>query len=363
LEVIEKNVFEFAGHEFNLNSPQQLGVVLFDELHLPGKKVKGKYSTDASVLEELREFPVIKSIMEYRQLIKLKSTYIDALPCLINARTGRVHTSFNQMRTSTGRLSSSDPNLQNIPVRGELGKEIRKAFIAPPGHILIAGDYSQIDLRALAHLSQDEHLLTAFRSDRDIHSATASQLFSVDIKDVNADMRRLAKTVNFGVIYGMSEFGLEQATELSRLEAGKFIQAYFEKYPGVQRYLEMTKEQAHKNGYVQTILKRRRYIPEINSANRNIRESAERMAINMPVQGTSSDIIKIAMINLYREMCARNFKSRMLLQVHDELIFEVPLDEVVRMTELIREQMASAIQLSVPLKVDVKSGLNWGAME
>jgi DNA polymerase-1 len=363
LEVIEKNVFEYAGHQFNLNSPQQLGVVLFDELHLPGKKVKGKYSTDVSILEELRDYPIIKSIMEYRQLIKLKSTYIDALPCLINARTGRVHTSFNQMRTSTGRLSSSDPNLQNIPVRGELGKEIRKAFIAPPGHILIAGDYSQIDLRALAHLSQDEHLLAAFRSDTDIHSSTASQLFSVDIKDVNADMRRLAKTVNFGVIYGMSEFGLEQATELSRLEAGKFIQAYFEKYPGVQRYLEITKEQAHKNGYVQTILKRRRYIPEINSANRNIRESAERMAINMPVQGTSSDIIKIAMINLYQEMCARGFKSRMLLQVHDELIFEVPLDEVVRMTELIREKMASAIQLSVPLKVDVKSGLNWGAME
>jgi DNA polymerase-1 len=301
--------------------------------------------------------------MEYRQLMKLKSTYIDALPCLINPRTGRVHTSFNQMRTSTGRLSSSEPNLQNIPVRGELGREIRKAFISPPGHILIAGDYSQIDLRALAHLSQDEQLLQAFRENRDIHSATASQIFGVAIGEVNTDMRRLAKTVNFGVIYGMSEFGLEQATELSRQDAGKFIKAYFEKYPGVQGYLEATKEQAHRNGYVQTILKRRRYIPEINSPNRMIRESAERMAINMPVQGTSSDIIKIAMINLYREMQERKLKSRMLLQVHDELIFEVPLDEVEQMTTLIREKMVSAIQLSVPLKVDIKSGPNWGAME
>jgi DNA polymerase I len=363
LESIEKNIYELAKRRFNINSPQQLGVVLFDELKIPGKKVKGRYSTDASILDGLSEYPIIRAIMEYRQLIKLKSTYIDALPCLVNARTKRVHTSFNQMRTSTGRLSSSDPNLQNIPVRGDLGREIRKAFIAPPGYTLIAGDYSQIDLRALAHLSQDEQLLQAFRENRDIHSATASQLYNVDIKDVNADMRRLAKTVNFGVIYGMSEFGLEQATELTRLEAGKFIKAYFEKYPGVQRYLETTKEQAHQNGYVQTILKRRRYIPEINSANRMVREQAERMAINMPVQGTSSDIIKIAMINVYREMSKRGLKSRMLLQVHDELIFEAPPEEVGQMTELIRDNMVSAVELSVPIKVDIKSGPNWGAME
>jgi DNA polymerase I len=363
LETLERNVYEIAGRQFNLNSPQQLGVVLFDELKIPGKKVKGRYSTDASILESISEQPIVRFILEYRQLMKLKSTYIDALPSLVNAGTKRLHTSFNQTRTTTGRLSSSDPNLQNIPVRGDLGREIRKAFIAPPGHILIAGDYSQIDLRALAHLSLDEHLLEAFRENRDIHSATASQLFNVDIKDVNPDMRRLAKTVNFGVIYGMSEFGLEQATDLSRLEAGKFIKAYFEKYPGVQRYLDSTREQAHQNGYVQTILKRRRYIPEINSANRMVREQAERMAINMPVQGTSSDIIKIAMINIFREMNQRELKSKMLLQVHDELIFEVPLDEAGQMTELIRDKMVSAVQLSVPLKVDIKSGPNWGAME
>jgi DNA polymerase I len=363
LSGIEKKIFASAGEEFNLNSPAQLGTVLFEKLNLPGKKVRGKYSTDASVLEELREHEIVRDIMEYRQLIKLKSTYIDALPCLVNEKTGRVHTSFNQTRTTTGRLSSSDPNLQNIPVRGEMGREIRRAFIAPPGTVLIAGDYSQIDLRALAHLSQDENLLEAFRQDKDIHSATAAQLFGVDISEVKPDQRRLAKTVNFGVIYGMSEFGLEQATDLSREEAGKFITAYFQKYPGVSRYLEATREQARKTGYVQTILGRRRYIPEVNSPNRMVRESAERMAINMPVQGTSSDIIKVAMINLFREMQDRSLKSKMVLQVHDELIFEVPENEAEEMTPLIREKMSAAIELRVPVKVDIKSGPNWGAME
>ncbi|MBN1190937.1 MAG: DNA polymerase I [Dehalococcoidales bacterium] len=363
LSGIEKKVFEAAGGEFNLNSPAQLGAVLFEKMNLPGKKVRGKYSTDASVLESLRGYDVVRDIMEYRQLMKLKSTYVDALPGLVNERTGRLHTSFNQTRTTTGRLSSSDPNLQNIPVRDETGREIRQAFIAPPGSVLIAGDYSQIDLRALAHLSQDENLLEAFRQDRDIHASTAAQLFGVDISEVKADMRRLAKTVNFGVIYGMSEFGLEQATDLSRAEAGKFIAAYFKKYPGVTRYLEETREQARRTGFVQTILGRRRYIPEINSPNRMVREASERMAINMPVQGTSSDIIKVAMIDLYRDMQKRGLKSKMLLQVHDELIFEVPQDEAVEMTSLVREKMSGAIELSVPLKVDIKSGPNWGAME
>ncbi|HEX7474983.1 MAG TPA: DNA polymerase, partial [Dehalococcoidales bacterium] len=256
-----------------------------------------------------------------------------------------------------------EPNLQNIPIRGELGREIRKAFIAPAGTVLIAGDYSQIDLRVLAHLSQDAGLLEAFRQDKDIHSATAAQLFGVNIEEVKPDMRRFAKTVNFGVIYGMSEFGLEQATELSRQEAGQFIDAYFEKYSGVARYMESTREFAHRNQYVQTLLGHRRYIPDVNAANRMVREAAERMAINMPVQGTSSDIIKVAMIDLYREMRQRKLTSRMLLQVHDELIFEVPLPEVEEMTGLIREKMCSAISLSVPVKVDIKSGPNWGAME
>ena len=363
LSEIEKKIYEMAGLEFNINSPQQLGVVLFEKLNLPGRKTRGKYSTEAAVLEELSGYPIVREILDYRQLIKLKSTYVDALPCLINARTGRVHTSFNQTRTTTGRLSSSEPNLQNIPVRGELGREIRRAFVAPRGSVLLAGDYSQIDLRVLAHLSQDESLLEAFRQDRDIHSATAAQLFGVDIAEVKPDMRRLAKTVNFGVIYGMSEFGLEQATELSRQEAGHFIKAYFAKYPGVARYLDSTREGARQRGYVQTILGRRRYVPEVNSPNRIVREAAERMAINMPVQGTSSDIIKVAMIELYRELGQRRLKSRMLLQVHDELIFEVPEAELEEMTRLVRERMSSAIRLSVPLKVDIKSGPNWGALE
>jgi DNA polymerase I len=363
LSEIEKKVYQEAGQEFNINSPLQMGVVLFEKMNLPGKKVRGRYSTEASVLEELRGVPIINLILDYRQLIKLKSTYVDALPCLINPKTGRIHTSFNQTRTTTGRLSSSEPNLQNIPVRGELGREIRRAFIAPPGMTLIAGDYSQIDLRVLAHLSQDENLLEAFRQDKDIHAATAAQLFGVNIEDVKPDMRRLAKTVNFGVIYGMSEFGLEQATELSRKEAGQFITAYFARYPGVARYLDMTREQAHRSGYVQTVLGHRRYVPEVNSANRIVREAAERTAINMPVQGTSSDIIKVAMINLHREICQRGLKSRMLLQVHDELIFEVPQNELEEMSHLVREKMSSALQLSVPTKVDIKSGPNWGAME
>jgi DNA polymerase I len=365
IAVLEAKICEEAKHEFNINSPQQLGKVLFDEMQLPtSRKGKNRYSTEASVLEELRPaYPFVKDILEYRQLTKIKSTYIDTLPEIINPKTGRIHTSFNQTRTTTGRLSSSDPNMQNIPVRGELGGQVRQAFIAPPGLSLLAGDYSQIDLRALAHLSRDEGLLNAFRNDEDIHAATASQLFGVEKSQVTKDMRRFAKTVNFGVIYGMSDYGLEQATELSRQEAGKFIKAYFEKYPGVRKYLDDTKEQARRDGYVQTLLGRRRYIPDINSANRQVREAAERMAINMPVQGTSADIIKVAMINLYREMERRRLKSKMLLQVHDELVFEVPDEEMETMRKLVAEIMESAVVLSVPLKVETKVGKNWGEMK
>jgi DNA polymerase-1 len=302
-------------------------------------------------------------ILDYRQLSKLKSTYIDALPQLVSSKTGRIHTSFNQTRTATGRLSSSDPNLQNIPVRGEQGKQIREAFIAPSGSCLLSADYSQIDLRVLAHLSKDENLLGAFHRDEDIHAATAAQLFGITTSEVTPDMRRLAKTVNFGVIYGMSEYGLEQATEFSREEAAKFIEAYFEKYPGVKQYLESTKQKARETGNVQTLLGRKRAIAEINSSNRQVREAAERMAINMPVQGTSADIIKVAMINLYRETNQRRLKSKMLLQVHDELVFEVPEEELTEMNKLVPLLMSTAIELSVPLKVDTKTGSNWGEME
>jgi len=362
---LEAEIYNWAGHQFNINSPQQLSSVLFEDLKLPpARKTKNGYSTGASVLEELRSVhPIIEHILDYRQLTKLKSTYIDALPALLNAKTGRVHTSFNQTRTATGRLSSSEPNLQNIPVRGELGKQVRQAFIAPPDSYLLAGDYSQIDLRSLAHLSQDKNLVDAFLQDKDIHSDTAARLFGVDTSKVTPDMRRLAKTVNFGVIYGMSDYGLEQATELSREEATQFISSYFAQYAGVAQYFEATKQQVRQNGYVQTILGRRRYIPEINASNRQIREAAERMAINMPVQGTSADIIKVAMINLHREMQKRQLKSKMLLQVHDELIFEVPQHEMEEMKRLVAETMSSAIKLSVPLKVDIKIGNNWGEMK
>ena len=361
---LEKEIYSSVGHQFNINSPQQLGKVLFEELRLPqSRKTKSGYSTEASVMEALRGVhPVIELVLQYRQLNKLKSTYIDALPALINRKTGRVHTTFNQTGTATGRLSSSDPNLQNIPVRGELGNKIRKAIIAPPGAYLLSGDYSQIDLRVLAHLSQDAGLIAAFAQDEDIHAATASRLFGIAKEEITPEMRRNAKTVNFGVIYGMSDYGLEQATKLSREEASRFIALYFEKYPKVKEYLEATKEQARKLGYVQTVLGRRRFLPEINSSNRVVREAAERMAINAPVQGSSADIIKIAMINLHREMEKRKLKSRMLLQIHDELLFEVPEGEVEEMRSLVAELMPRAFSLSVPLKVDIKLGRNWGEM-
>ncbi len=361
---LEAEIYHWVGHQFNINSPQQLSNILFQELQLPGSKGKSKHSTEASVLEGLRTVhPVIGLILEYRQLNKLKSTYIDALPSLLNPQTGRVHTNFNQTRTTTGRLSSSEPNLQNIPVRGELGKQVRQAFIAPPGSQLLSGDYSQIDLRALAHLAQDPSLLAAFQHDEDIHAATAARLFSVEAKEVTPDMRRVAKTVNFGVVYGMSDYGLEQATELSREEAAQFINAYFTQHPGVKEYVAATKKQARESGYVQTVLGRRRALPEINSANRPVREAAERMAINMPVQGTSADIIKVAMINLDRELERHRLKSKMILQVHDELVFEVPQAEIETIRQLVPKIMATALELSVPLKVDIKMGPNWGEME
>jgi len=361
---LEKEIYGSVGHQFNINSPQQLGRVLFEDLRLPqSRKTKTGYSTEASVMEALRgTHPVIELILKYRQLSKLKSTYVDALPALINHKTGRVHTSFNQTGTATGRLSSSEPNLQNIPVRGEIGNKIRRTIIAPLGAYLLSADYSQIDLRVLAHLSQDSALITAFAQDEDIHAMTASKIFGIPASEVTPEMRRNAKTVNFGVVYGMSDYGLEQATNLSREEASQFIALYFEKYPGVKEYLEATKAQARKLGYVQTVLGRRRFLPEINSFNRMVREAAERMAINAPVQGSSADIIKIAMINLHREMEKRNLKSKMLLQIHDELLFEVPEEEVEEMKSLVTELMPRAVELCVPVKIDIKLGRNWGEM-
>jgi len=361
---LEADIYNSVGHQFNINSSQQLSAVLFEELRLPGgRKTKSGYSTDAAVLEGLRGLhPIIAPLLEYRQITKLKSTYVDSLPALVNPGTGRIHTSFNQTGTATGRLSSSDPNLQNIPVRGEMGRQVRRAFVAGDGCVLLSGDYSQIDLRVMAHLSQDEKLLAAFRRDDDIHRATAADYFGVPPSEVTPDMRRLAKVVNFGVLYGMSGYGLEQATELSREEASRFIKTYFEKYSGVRDYLEATRQQAREKGYVETLLGRRRYIPDINASNGQARAAAERMAINMPVQGTSADIIKLAMIRIPGELAKRGLKSRMTLQVHDELVFEVPREERDAMTQLVLDVMPNALELSVPLTVEVKSGDNWGEM-
>jgi len=361
---LEAEVYNSLGYRFNINSSQQLSKILYEELRLPrSRKTKSGYSTEASALEELKDtHPIIELVLQYRQLAKLKSTYTDAFPAFVNPKTGRLHTSFNQTGTTTGRLSSSEPNMQNIPIRTELGGRIRQAIIAEPGWQLLSADYSQIDLRALAHISQDPELIATFLRDKDVHAATASRIFNVPPDKVIPEMRRVAKTVNFGVIYGMSDYGLEQATSFSREEAAQFISAYFEKYPGVKEYIENTKSQARERGYVQTVLGRRRYIPEINSPNRQIREAAERMAINMPVQGTSADIIKIAMVNLHREMKKQNLRTKMTLQVHDELLFEVPPEETGVIKELVTEMMPQALKLSVPLKIDIKLGKNWAEM-
>jgi DNA polymerase-1 len=362
---LEAEIYNCIGYRFNVNSSQQLSRILYEDLGLPkARKTKSGYSTEASALEELKgTHPAIDLILQYRQHAKLKSTYTDAFPALINPKTERLHTSFNQTGTTTGRLSSSEPNMQNLPVRGELGGKIRQAIIAQAEWTLISADYSQIDLRALAHISQDEELIATFIRDEDVHTATASRIFNMSPEQVTSAMRRTAKTVNFGVIYGMSEYGLEQATDLSREEAATFISSYFEKYPKVKDYIETTKVQAREQSYVQTVMGRRRYIPEINSPNRQIKEAAERMAINMPVQGTSADIIKIAMVRLYDQMQKHGLKSNMILQVHDELVFETPPDETIMLREMICQIMPDALRLRVPLKIDIKSGRNWAEME
>lgn len=361
---LEAEIYNAVGHELNINSPRELSTVLFEELKLPRKrKTKTGYSTDASVLEELKGVhPVIELLLESRQISKLKSTYIDALPNLVDQETGRVHTNFNQTATATGRLSSSEPNLQNIPVRDEGKVKIREAFTIPgEDTLLLSADYSQVELRVLAHLSRDSGLISAFNRDEDIHTDTAAKVF--EVSEVTSEMRRVAKTVNFGVVYGMSDYGLEQATGLSRSEATDFIRTYFEKYPKVKEYIETTKRKAAEKGYVQTILGRRRYIPEIKSSNAQARQAAERMAINMPVQGSAADIIKLAMIKIKEKMEEKAFKSKLILQVHDELLFEAPREEVEEIERLVQEIMPQAWELCVPLKVEIKVGQNWGELK
>ena len=365
---IESGIYGSVGHEVNLNSPAQLSDLLFKELGLPRtKRTKtGHYSTDANSLESLKGMhPVVDQILEYRQVAKLKSTYVDALPQMVNPHTGRVHTSYNQTGSATGRISSSDPNLQNIPIRTELGRQVRRAFVADgaPEWQLFSADYSQIELRVLAHMSQDSGLLDAFRRGEDIHNATASLMFEVPLNEVDSEMRRIAKVLNFGVIYGLSPHGISQQTGFSREQGKEFIDTYFAKYPGISDYLEGVKAQARADQYVETLMGRRRYLPDINSSNFNTRGAAERMAINMPIQGTAADIMKLAMVRVQRRLDAEEMQTKMLLQVHDELVFETPSEELRALQDLVFDEMPAAMDMDVTLKVDAKWADNWGDME
>ena len=360
-----KDIYKIAGTEFNINSPKQLSQILFERLGLPiVKKTKTGASTDVEVLERLSLLhPLPKELLRYRELSKLKSTYIDALPELINKNTGRLHTSFNQTVTATGRLSSSNPNLQNIPVKTEEGRKIRKAFIGEKNNLIMSADYSQIELRILAHLSKDAELISAFEKDTDVHSHTASLIFGVKENEVTPEMRQNAKTVNFGIIYGMSAFGLSKGLNIDVGTAQEFIDSYFERYPRVKLYMDERIEDARNSGYITTLFNRRRYIPEIKTGGAREQQQAERIAINTPVQGSAADLIKIAMINIDRGMEKRKMKSKMVLQVHDELVFEVPKDELKEMKELVKKEMEGAVKLCVPIKVSVKYGKNWLEME
>ena len=356
IAVIEKEVKSLADEEFNVASPKQLSVVLFDKMGLTkGKKTKTGYSTATDVLEKLiSEHPIAQKILDFRELSKLKSTYVDALPELVNEKTGRIHTIFNQALTSTGRLSSNHPNLQNIPIRTERGKKVREAFVVPPKFKMLSADYSQIELRILAHITEDEGLMTAFNNDRDIHSWTASEVFAVPLEKVTSEQRRMAKAVNFGIAYGQGVYGLAETLQIPRGEAKEIITNYFSKFPGVKKYMDEIVEQAKDQGYVETLFGRRRYLPELKAKNPMQRNFGERAAINAPIQGTASDLVKLAMLELYEE-----YPTQMLLQVHDELIFELPEAEIQDHAAKIKEIMESNVNLNVKLKVNVSWGDNW----
>ncbi len=373
LVALEEAVFEQVGHRFNLNSTQQLSKVLFDEMQIPPpdrtrRTASGYYSTAASVLEALREeHPIVERILEHREIVKLKSTYAESLPQQVNSGTGRIHTSFSQTGSVTGRLASSNPNLQNIPIRSELGRQIRQAFVSDPGTLLLAIDYSQIELRVVAHMAEDEAMIKAFLDDRDIHATTAAAVFGTEEADVTADMRRSAKAVNFGLIYGMSAFGLSRSTDFTLGEAEAFVKAYFEEFPGVFRYLQDTRRSATEKGYVETLLGRRRYFPELEIGAKAISEQAraraEREAINAPIQGSAADIIKIAMIRLPQALEEAGLRARLLLQVHDELVLECDENEIAKTSEVVQRVMQEAFPLRVPLKTDAKAGASWATME
>ncbi len=358
---LEKEIYALAGEEFNIGSPQQLQTILFDKLGLPrGKKTKTGSSTDSSVLEALAEqYPLPAKILAYRGFTKLQSTYVDALPKLIHPKTGRIHTSFNQTVTATGRLSSSNPNLQNIPVRTEEGRRIRTAFVPEPGWVLLSADYSQIELRLLAHLSQDPVLIESFQQGQDVHARTASELFGVSLNAVSAAQRRQAKTINFGIIYGMGALRLGRSLGIPLKTAQEYIEQYFKRYAGIKAYMDGVLLEARKCGYVTTLLGRRRYVPDLQSKNAQLAAAAERMAVNTPIQGTAADLIKMAMVEIDKRLAKEKAPARMLLQVHDELLFEVQEQKLHKVKTLVRECMESVMELRVPLQVDLGVGANW----
>ena len=358
---LENEIFELAGEPFNINSPKQLGVVLFEKLGLPViKKTKTGYSTNAEVLEKLRDkHEIIDKITEYRQIVKLNSTYVEGLLKIINPKTGRIHSSFNQTITTTGRISSTEPNMQNIPVKTEMGRDIRKVFVADENCKLVDADYSQVELRVLAHMSGDENMIDAFKHGEDIHSKTASQIFDVDIKDVTSKQRIEAKAINFGIIYGKTDFGLSQDLNIPVTTAKAYIDSYFNKYPKIKEFMDEAVESATETGYATTILNRRRYIPEIKASNFIVRNQGKRFAMNAPIQGSAADIIKVAMVNVYNKLKENNMKSRLILQVHDELIVEAVDEELEMAEKIVREEMENAQSMDVKLDVDLNTGDSW----
>lgn len=361
IEELTIDIYNLAGEEFNINSTKQLGVILFEKLNLtPSKKTKSGYSTDVEALEKIKDsHPIIDKILEYRQLVKLNSTYVEGMIPYINMQTGRIHTFFHQTVTATGRLSSTDPNLQNIPTRTELGKKLRKVFKAEDGKIFVDADYSQVELRILAHMAKDETMIEAFNSDADIHTISASQVFKVPVEEVSKQLRSKAKAVNFGIVYGISEFGLAEQIDINRKEAKQYIEQYLETYHGIRDYMKDIVEETKQKGYVSTLFGRRRYIQELNSKNYMVRKFGDRAAMNTPIQGTAADIMKIAMIKVYNELKNRNLKSKIVLQIHDELLIETLLEEKEEVKEILKTSMESAAKLSVPLKVEVEEGKNW----
>ena len=361
---IEAEIIQMAGEDFNVSSPKQLGVILFEKLKIDpnAKMTKTKqYSTAEETLEKLQDkHPIVAKILEYRGLKKLLSTYVEALPLLINPRTKKIHTSYNQAVAATGRLSSTNPNLQNIPIRDENGRELRKAFIASDDqHTFLSADYSQIELRIMAALSKDSQMIEAFHNNQDIHSITAAKIYKIPLGDVTSDMRRKAKTANFGIIYGISAFGLSQRLNIPRTEAKELIDGYFENFPDIKKFMDSSIENARNQGYVETIMGRKRYLSDINSANAVVRGAAERNAINAPIQGSAADVIKLAMINIWKAMNSLKLQSKMILQVHDELNFDVWKPELEQMKAIVRQEMENAVEIGVPLTVEMNSGANW----